>query len=151
MSKCQCSMAVRVLGDGCRYCQPQEYIDNLEQWLYEEREQLAAVTAELDKERALNDKLVESYEKADFEIRKLKADREQMEKQEPYTVITERIRGMLVPVKLYAHPPVPDGKVLVPVDPLMVLQYQTQCDEDGTLIAVSRQAVDELLKAAQGE
>lgn len=27
--KCQCSMSISVLGDGCRYCQPQEYIDRL--------------------------------------------------------------------------------------------------------------------------
>lgn len=26
---CECSMAIRVNGDGCRYCQPQEYIDRL--------------------------------------------------------------------------------------------------------------------------
>lgn len=29
MSKCQCSFSIRILGDGCRYCQPQEYIDRL--------------------------------------------------------------------------------------------------------------------------
>ena len=31
MSKqqCKCSMSISVLGDGCRYCQPQEYIDQL--------------------------------------------------------------------------------------------------------------------------
>lgn len=27
--KCQCSFSIRMLGDGCRYCQPQEYIDRL--------------------------------------------------------------------------------------------------------------------------
>jgi len=27
--KCQCSFSIRILGDGCRYCQPQEYIDRL--------------------------------------------------------------------------------------------------------------------------
>ena len=27
--KCECSFAIRMLGDGCRYCQPQEYIDRL--------------------------------------------------------------------------------------------------------------------------
>jgi hypothetical protein len=35
-SKCECSMAIAVLGDGCRYCQPQEYIDRLEDWLDEQ-------------------------------------------------------------------------------------------------------------------
>ena len=27
--KCKCSFSIRLLGDGCRYCQPQEYIDRL--------------------------------------------------------------------------------------------------------------------------
>jgi hypothetical protein len=27
--KCQCSFSIRMTGDGCRYCQPQEYIDRL--------------------------------------------------------------------------------------------------------------------------
>ena len=27
--KCQCDFRIRMLGDGCRYCQPQEYIDRL--------------------------------------------------------------------------------------------------------------------------
>ena len=30
MSKCKCSMAISLTGDGCRHCQPQEYIDRLE-------------------------------------------------------------------------------------------------------------------------
>jgi len=40
-SNCECSMAIAVLVDGCRYCQPQEYIDRLEEWLDEERAQVA--------------------------------------------------------------------------------------------------------------
>ena len=27
--KCQCDFRIRMLGDGCRYCQPQKYIDRL--------------------------------------------------------------------------------------------------------------------------
>lgn len=27
--KCQCDFRIRILGDGCRYCQPQEYIKRL--------------------------------------------------------------------------------------------------------------------------
>jgi hypothetical protein len=27
--RCKCSMTISVLGDGCRYCQPQEHIDTL--------------------------------------------------------------------------------------------------------------------------
>ena len=29
INKCECSMPISILGDGCRYCQPQEYIDRL--------------------------------------------------------------------------------------------------------------------------
>lgn len=28
---CKCSMRIRVVGDGCRYCNPQHYIDKLEE------------------------------------------------------------------------------------------------------------------------
>jgi archaellum component FlaC len=26
-SRCKCSMSISMVGDGCRYCQPQEHID----------------------------------------------------------------------------------------------------------------------------
>lgn len=51
--------------------------------------------------------------------------------------------------KLYAAPVVPDGMVLVPRDALEALKYQRQCDEDGIEIAVSRQAVYELIAAGE--
>jgi len=35
MSKCKCKLSIRVLGDGCRYCQPQTYIDNLHETIEE--------------------------------------------------------------------------------------------------------------------
>lgn len=38
--RCKCTMAISMTGDGCRYCQPQEYIDRLEEWLDEERYQV---------------------------------------------------------------------------------------------------------------
>ena len=28
-SKCKCTLAQSLVGDGCRYCQPQDYIDRL--------------------------------------------------------------------------------------------------------------------------
>lgn len=37
MSQCKCSMSISVLGDGCRYCQPQEYIDRLHDQIEEDR------------------------------------------------------------------------------------------------------------------
>ena len=33
--RCKCPMTISVTGDGCRYCQPQSYIDSLEEWLEE--------------------------------------------------------------------------------------------------------------------
>jgi hypothetical protein len=27
--RCKCSMSISMVGDGCRYCQPQEHIDTL--------------------------------------------------------------------------------------------------------------------------
>jgi hypothetical protein len=35
-ANCECSMSISMLGDGCRYCQPQEYIDRLSEWLDEQ-------------------------------------------------------------------------------------------------------------------
>lgn len=37
MSTCQCSMAISMLGDGCRYCQPQTYIEHLLETLEDAR------------------------------------------------------------------------------------------------------------------
>jgi hypothetical protein len=52
MSKCDCSWSISVLGDGCRYCQPQEYIDRLHGTLDDERKDetvLSHHAEELDK------------------------------------------------------------------------------------------------------
>lgn len=57
MSKCQCSMAIRMTGDGCRYCQPQEYIDRMSEWLQESREEAASLEAERDQLKAENERL----------------------------------------------------------------------------------------------
>ena len=49
--RCKCSFAISMVGDGCRYCQPQEYIDRMR----EQIEDSNAETVELVK------KLVESH------------------------------------------------------------------------------------------
>ena len=46
--RCKCSLAISLTGDGCRYCQPQEYIDRLEEWVDEERQQLEQAEARVD-------------------------------------------------------------------------------------------------------
>jgi len=43
--RCKCPMSISVLGDGCRYCQPQEYIDRLHDQI-EDMEQEAAQQSE---------------------------------------------------------------------------------------------------------
>ena len=48
MSDPRCECITSVLGDGCRYCQPQSYIDSLEEWLDEQRE----IVVELEDARA---------------------------------------------------------------------------------------------------
>lgn len=42
LEKCVCTFAQRVVGDGCRHCNPQEYIDRLHKCLDEYREEAAA-------------------------------------------------------------------------------------------------------------
>ena len=45
---CKCSMSISMLGDGCRHCQPQEYIDRLSEILDEERDRLSDAQAIID-------------------------------------------------------------------------------------------------------
>ena len=45
---CKCSMSISMLGDGCRHCQPQEYIDRLSEMLDEERAELSDAQAIID-------------------------------------------------------------------------------------------------------
>jgi ABC-type Na+ transport system ATPase subunit NatA len=52
MSECRCTLAIRLTGDGCRHCQPQTYIDNLETWIDEERARIAELEAALRVEKA---------------------------------------------------------------------------------------------------
>lgn len=49
---CKCSMSISMLGDGCRHCQPQEYIDRLGEMLDEERSELSDAQAIIDGLRA---------------------------------------------------------------------------------------------------
>lgn len=44
--KCNCGLAKSLTGDGCRYCQPQEYIDRLHEMIEEDDElKLQAIIA----------------------------------------------------------------------------------------------------------
>lgn len=55
MSKCQCSFRVSMVGDGCRYCQPQEYIDRL-------HEQTEDDSKEIELLRGQRDQLLEALQ-----------------------------------------------------------------------------------------
>lgn len=54
---CKCSMSISMLGDGCRHCQPQEYIDRLGEMLDEERSELSAAQAIIDGLRGENERI----------------------------------------------------------------------------------------------
>ena len=62
MSKCQCDLRTKLVGDGCRYCNAQEYIDKLIESLeelieaIEEQRPWVSLTDEEFKD-AINDKL----------------------------------------------------------------------------------------------
>ena len=43
--KCACTLAISVLGDGCRYCQPQEYIDRTHEQMADEQVERDAALA----------------------------------------------------------------------------------------------------------
>ena len=45
MSECKCTLTIRLTGDGCRYCQPQTYIDHLEIQAKEDEESMVALMA----------------------------------------------------------------------------------------------------------
>ena len=45
MVKCKCTLAISVLGDGCRYCQPQEYIDRMHEQMADEQVERDAALA----------------------------------------------------------------------------------------------------------
>lgn len=42
VDQCKCDLRIRLVGDGCRYCQPQTYIAHLEMALEEARQELEA-------------------------------------------------------------------------------------------------------------
>lgn len=66
MSKCQCSMAIRMTGEGCRYCQPQTYIDRVSEWLQDSREEAASLEAERDQLKAENARLAAAKSAGEF-------------------------------------------------------------------------------------
>lgn len=55
MSDSMCSRVLSATGDGCHYCQPQEYIDRLEDLLEEDREEITRMESEVEaKDQALH-------------------------------------------------------------------------------------------------
>ena len=46
--KCECDLRTRLVGDGCRYCNPQYYIDMLEELINEEGLMIREIAAALD-------------------------------------------------------------------------------------------------------
>ncbi len=55
MSKCKCDLRTKLVGDGCRYCNPQEYIDKLIESIDEQRTWVGLTDEEF--KDAINDKL----------------------------------------------------------------------------------------------
>lgn len=47
MSECKCDLRTKLVGDGCRYCNPQEYIDNLIESLEEQRTWVGLTDSEI--------------------------------------------------------------------------------------------------------
>lgn len=68
MDKCQCSLSIRLTGDGCRHCQPQTYIENLELTLegyQRDIERLEQQWQPIDTAPTLQDVLVFNYASED--------------------------------------------------------------------------------------
>ena len=49
--KCKCSMRIKLVGDGCRYCNPQYYISLLERQTEDDQKDLETLSAEVTKYR----------------------------------------------------------------------------------------------------
>lgn len=76
MSECKCSMRIQVLGDGCRYCQPQTYIDKLSEIIDDERSEHEEHLAATVKESLTAGKAQMARDSA--ELRRLCAERDQL-------------------------------------------------------------------------
>lgn len=71
MGNCKCSLAISLVGDGCRYCQPQEYIDRLEEYLNEEREEIARLNHQHANDEAANRMLSDTCARQEVHIKEL--------------------------------------------------------------------------------
>jgi len=49
MSKCKCDLRTKLVGDGCRYCNAQEYIDKLIEALEEQRTWVGLTNEKVEK------------------------------------------------------------------------------------------------------
>ena len=63
MSECKCSMSISLLGEGCRYCQPQEYINRVEEDLEDLERQLSKREDDYRKLRKRSDRQIEKLHK----------------------------------------------------------------------------------------
>jgi len=49
IKKCQCDLRVKLVGDGCRYCNPQDYIDHLHDALAQKDTWIGLTDKEIEK------------------------------------------------------------------------------------------------------
>jgi len=52
--KCECSMRIKLTGDGCRYCNPQYYIEILEEQTADDSQRIAELEGDRDRLNKLN-------------------------------------------------------------------------------------------------
>lgn len=79
---CKCPMAISLTGDGCRYCQPQEYIDRLVEQAEDDQLEIERLEAELERLRGECLKATNWLIERDNTIRELRAALEEDPKKE---------------------------------------------------------------------
>lgn len=62
--RCKCTMSISMTGDGCRYCQPQEHIERMGEWLDEERDEITTLRTENEELQVMAETLTEALKEA---------------------------------------------------------------------------------------